>query len=106
LADGSECDSARFTTEESFITATQVTAKLTAMDQNNDWTGDHCPKSHISKEAVADRQRLLVALVDTINEFASQSANPPMKATVYHTVDELSRLTTYLKPPPSMPNEG
>ncbi len=106
LADGSECDSPLSITEESFITVAQVTAKLTAMDQNNDWTGNHCPKSHISKESVADRQRLLVALVDTINEFAGQSTNPAMKATVYHTVDELSRLTTYLKPPPSMPHEG
>lgn len=99
LADGSECDSARSTSEESFITATQITDKLTSMAQNNDWAKKHAPKTHISDSSIAERQRLLVTLVDVINEFATQSADPSTRATVFHAVEELCRLTTYLKPP-------
>jgi hypothetical protein len=99
LADGSECHTARATSEESFITKTQITAKLTSMTENNEWSKKHTPKSHISNTSVAERQRLLVALVDAINAFARQSDNPSPRETVFHAVEELSRLTTYLKPP-------
>ncbi|MCB1061577.1 MAG: hypothetical protein KDN20_01495 [Verrucomicrobiae bacterium] len=100
-ADSSGCDFSRFTSEESFITATQVTKKLTSMANNNVWARENCQCGILSTESVAEQQQLFIALVDAINRFASLATSPSLAGTVFRAVDELGRFTTYLKPVPT-----